>query len=516
MEKLLEDCQFEKDFLHQVITHMDADNPTRIWNSPEISTGNGFGSDEILRIVDRVEKLYGKSKTNTISAQRTATPSSFTQESFKDTDSNIIRANPVVDINPFLRSESGEFVDVVNGANPWKRTCSRLGLLNASAEDISKPIDVEIVMVSVHEVSGTIFKHVNYKIEVSYGMYGGGNEQFLNSVAIRRYSDFDWLHSYLIESYPFRAIPPIPPKQLSSQADLGLARERISGLHAFLMCLIHHPVISKDSCFKAFLTEIIPFSEWRTLNPVDIKEEACSSFIGETDYADAVETRSTTVNPDDQLFTDAQVGLLAISERLTYTLNGVKSIASHHQGISTELDLITADIKYLNVSSNSNLMIFREYEKLLDERSDPFHKAYSELNECSNAHDKLAEGLRIKSQQRLAILHAMVQGMISTLVRLPNRTFNDFVSLSNHLGGIQSQLERMRLSASLNTDSHDILPEMAATEVKLKKAQRIYAWNHKRNESAVALVQHELKRVSKNLKMLPNYLSELSFSLKNN
>lgn len=343
VEQLLESCRFEKEFQQQVISHIDADNPARIWNNPEM--GTGIGSEEILRVVDRVEKLYGKSKTNN-NSQKASTPSSFSQESFKDNDSHIIRANPAVGRNPFVRSESCEFVDVVNGANPWKRTCSRLGLLNESMDDISAPLDVEIVMVSVHEVEGTIFKHVNYKIEVSYGMYGGGNEQFLNSVAIRRYSDFDWLYSYLNEAYPFRAIPPIPRKQLSSQADLNLARERVSGLHAFLMSLIHHPVLCKDACFKAFLTEIIPFSEWRTLNPVEIKEEACSTFIGETDYANAVETRSTTVNPDDQLFADAKIGLENISERLNYTLNGVKSIVSHHQGISSELDLIAADIRY--------------------------------------------------------------------------------------------------------------------------------------------------------------------------
>jgi hypothetical protein len=283
------------------------------------------------------------------------------------------------------------------------------------------------------------------------------------------------------------------------------------------MSLIHHPVLSKDACFKAFLTEIIPFSEWRTLNPVNIKEEVCSSFIGETDYANAVETRSTAVNPDDQLFADAKMGLENISERLNYTLNGVKSIVSHHQGISSELDLIAADIRYdLQIASFKIKIIHREYEKLLDDRSGTFNKAYSKLSQFSNAHDKLAEGLRLKSQQRLAILHSMVQGMIATLVRLPNRTFNDFVNLSNHLGGIQSQLEKLRLSNTLQNDQgSEISPEMAATEVKLKKAQRIYAWNHKRNEWAVAIVQNELKRLSMNLKKFPDYLSDLSSSLQN-
>jgi hypothetical protein len=88
--------------------------------------------------------------------------------------------------------------------------------------------------------------------------------------------------------------------------------------------------------------------------------------------------------------------------------------------------------------------------------------------------------------------------------------------LSNHLGGIQSQLEKLRLSNTLQNDQgSEISPEMAATEVKLKKAQRIYAWNHKRNEWAVAIVQNELKRLSMNLKKFPDYLSDLSSSLQN-
>lgn len=151
---------------------------------------------------------------------------------------------------------------------------------------------------------------------------------------------------------------------------------------------------------------------------------------------------------------------------------------------------------------------------MLDDKSGSFDKAYSDTSQCSNVHDQLAESLRLKSQQRLAVLHVMVQGMIATLVRLPNRTFNDFTNLSNHLGGIQSQLEKLRLGRVFNHD--EMSPEIAATEVKLKKAQRIYAWNHKRNEWAVSMVQQELKRLSKTLKKMPEYLSDLSSTLKHN
>ena len=61
------------------------------------------------------------------------------------------------------------------------------------------------------EKGGLLFKHLNYGLESSV---------FRSSV-VRRYSDFTWLMDVLTKKYPFRLIPPLPPKKIAGK-NLGM------------------------------------------------------------------------------------------------------------------------------------------------------------------------------------------------------------------------------------------------------------------------------------------------------
>jgi sorting nexin-8 len=82
----------------------------------------------------------------------------------------------------------------------------------------------------------------------------------------RRYSDFVSLHEYLITRYPFRLIPPLPPKRLalphisktqavgSKSQDVFLEQRRLA-LARFTRNVISHPVLAKDIVVVSFYTK---------------------------------------------------------------------------------------------------------------------------------------------------------------------------------------------------------------------------------------------------------------------
>lgn len=79
----------------------------------------------------------------------------------------------------------------------------------------------------------------------------------------RRYSDFVNLHEYLLTRFPFRLIPPLPPKRLSlphmnrtqtvgaGQQDAFLEQRRLA-LARYTRGIMSHPVMRKDGVVQSF------------------------------------------------------------------------------------------------------------------------------------------------------------------------------------------------------------------------------------------------------------------------
>lgn len=65
----------------------------------------------------------------------------------------------------------------------------------------------------VPEKEGLLFKHINYAIthELHLGLHGPSGPKKV----VRRYSDFVWLLEFLLQKYPFRVIPGLPPKKFT-------------------------------------------------------------------------------------------------------------------------------------------------------------------------------------------------------------------------------------------------------------------------------------------------------------
>ncbi|KIR58232.1 sorting nexin MVP1 [Cryptococcus bacillisporus CA1873] len=92
----------------------------------------------------------------------------------------------------------------------------------------------------------------------------------------RRYSDFVWLMDVLEKRYPFRILPPLPPKRINpSSAFLEARRLALTRLLSFLTA---HPVLRTDACLNIFLTSS-SFESWRKRTPVSTDEESLSKKL---------------------------------------------------------------------------------------------------------------------------------------------------------------------------------------------------------------------------------------------
>uniref|UniRef100_A0A672HN30 Sorting nexin 4 n=1 Tax=Salarias fasciatus TaxID=181472 RepID=A0A672HN30_SALFA len=79
----------------------------------------------------------------------------------------------------------------------------------------------------------------------------------------RRYSEFELLRTYLLVTYPYIVVPPLPEKRAefvwhklsADNLDPDFVERRRVGLENFLLRVASHPVLSNDKIFFLFLTE---------------------------------------------------------------------------------------------------------------------------------------------------------------------------------------------------------------------------------------------------------------------
>lgn len=137
-------------------------------------------------------------------------------------------------------------------------------------KDQFKPLFLGVDLIKIKEVpekEGILFKHINYII--THNLKIGGSSSGTKKV-IRRYSDFVWLMEYLLEKYPFRVIPGLPPKKFTGASpDSQFLQRRRRGLHRFLNQLIKHPVLSEEPIVQTFLTVPTDLATWKKQAKID-------------------------------------------------------------------------------------------------------------------------------------------------------------------------------------------------------------------------------------------------------
>nr|XP_014348963.1 PREDICTED: sorting nexin-4 [Latimeria chalumnae] len=81
----------------------------------------------------------------------------------------------------------------------------------------------------------------------------------------RRYSEFELLRSFLLVTYPYIVVPPLPEKRAefvwhklsADNMDPDFVERRRVGLENFLLRVASHPALCQDRIFYLFLTQVI-------------------------------------------------------------------------------------------------------------------------------------------------------------------------------------------------------------------------------------------------------------------
>lgn len=113
-------------------------------------------------------------------------------------------------------------------------------ILNTNYEQMVAQDSIRVALVP--EKKGIILKHVVYEV----------SSQRYQSRVERRYNDFVTLFDILVQRFPYRAVPQLPPKR--AMADSHFIEERRRALRRFLTLVARHPVLGFDKAVNIFLT----------------------------------------------------------------------------------------------------------------------------------------------------------------------------------------------------------------------------------------------------------------------
>ncbi|XP_072453816.1 sorting nexin-8 isoform X2 [Notamacropus eugenii] len=95
----------------------------------------------------------------------------------------------------------------------------------------------------IPEKKGLFLKHVEYEVS---------SLRFKSSV-YRRYNDFVVFHEMLLQKFPYRMVPALPPKRMLG-ADREFIETRRRALKRFINLVARHPPFSDDVVLKLFLS----------------------------------------------------------------------------------------------------------------------------------------------------------------------------------------------------------------------------------------------------------------------
>ncbi|XP_065080346.1 sorting nexin-8-like isoform X2 [Ochlerotatus camptorhynchus] len=105
-----------------------------------------------------------------------------------------------------------------------------------------RPSEPSILVKVIPEKKGLFMKYSEYEVK----------SKAYDTVVRRRYRDFVILYTYLMERYPYRMIPILPPKQLMLDS---LIEERRHGLQTWLTVVSMHPVLGCSPILVTFLSD---------------------------------------------------------------------------------------------------------------------------------------------------------------------------------------------------------------------------------------------------------------------
>lgn len=151
-------------------------------------------------------------------------------------------------------------------------TCNKIETVEdlENQDTLIKHVDISIVE-SEKRANGTLHvrdHHTVYLIDLKVTDPDYKLVQTKISTIWRRYTEFEEIHDYLLQTCPFVVIPPLPEKRVlyawrkSDTTDPEFIERRRAGLENFLLRVASHPRLCFDTQFINFLQREHDWKEW--------------------------------------------------------------------------------------------------------------------------------------------------------------------------------------------------------------------------------------------------------------
>jgi hypothetical protein len=262
--------------------------------------------------------------------------------------------NPVADIDPFQSN------------------------IKVSQDVRNLPQDTYTDVITVHPCTvKSLFGHVDYSISSKYHQ----------KTVTRRYSDFLWLQECLLQKYPFRTIPALPPKKAVIGSDVKFLERRTRGLARFLNIVGVHPVFRVDELVILFLTSTDTIAHLKSNLPIQEEEMAMLSISDEmmneipSEFGKSVDSFVTILKTQLQDICE----ICGVLERLVCVLSKTRE----------EIGLLTQLLRKTTVHTNC---IFENCQacKSLDGSAEVVGEGLTEMNSLTIEHSKTIEEAMIE------------------------------------------------------------------------------------------------------------------------
>uniref|UniRef100_A0A3P9LN01 Sorting nexin 4 n=1 Tax=Oryzias latipes TaxID=8090 RepID=A0A3P9LN01_ORYLA len=259
-----------------------------------------------------------------------------------------------------IMADSGSSEEVaVIGNNDITSTESENNIINTMVErgtSLLKKMEISVAEAEKRTGKNTVNMQETYtvyliEIRPAESVTEGGTPAAPDTLW-RRYSEFELLRTYLLVTYPYIIIPPLPEKRAefvwhklsADNLDPDFVERRRVGLENFLLRVASHHVLSNDKIFFLFLTE----------------EKGWREAVLDTGFQDKVDSRLKSVsamlrvkNPDKRFTALKQYSdelntvvsqLLRVRARVADRLYGVYKVHGNYGRVFSEWSAIEREM----------------------------------------------------------------------------------------------------------------------------------------------------------------------------
>lgn len=343
-----------------------------------------------------------------------------------------------------------------------------------------KLVSIDIVNVQlVPEKKGLFLKYSEYIVT---------SKRFGYKVT-RRYNDFVALQELLLNRFPYRLIPNLPPKKIIIN-DNQFLEERTRGLQRWLTLVCRHPILCHDSLVSFFLTDEASDLQHRIRNIFrKVPDEFMTSDLAAT-AKDLVPSENGQIASNRECIRS----LVNVIGRLKLD---IESLISHNHDTAREIEDISMQLKHI---SSMNIGSDQHFVENWGNVQRNFDVTSSELHAISSASLKQADTERKIVCEKLSLIYDILVAHKELCERLEKGLAHDHqMALSKMLA-----LKKKKLQGAIRGTNSESIEQL---EAKMLAQENIISNIDLRTDFSLYCVHTETQLVFTYLGTIPSIIS---------